>query len=360
VTRTLAIGHDPRVIIRLLRREGQGSDAAGPAETPETGDTRRVRFARAAGRVNGLETLVLGWHASGTAGASADSPSVVMIAWRDVESMLTASGRDETALLRDRLGVSMEIGQAETFEVTSRTFASLPTSTSVMRILTFDVRPNVEGALFELLRELQARLTDRGLIASHVARRATLDRTEALVVGVWRDHEAIDAATRSNPARPAFAEIIDPLVESVSIETFDSLEIAPRLPLASGPPILVLDGSKRIVDLTPAAAATLGRTQDEAVGLVLDDLTAPDSQEAPVDWAGLLADRNERQASGEAVWAVPSGGDVLLRWQFLRDVPVIGRHSMLVRRRQDPPPTAGELEAALAEAFPRDPTLIRT
>ena len=347
------------VIVRILRRLEDESDSSGPVGA-EPGEARRVRFARAAGRVNGLETLVLGWHGPGLGGGSAEGPSVVMIAWRDVESMLNASGRDEAGFLRDRLGLSMTIGAAETYEVTSRTFASLPTSTSVMRILTLDVRPNVEGALFELLRELQARLTDRGLIASHVARRATLDRTEALVVGIWRDHDAIDAATHANPARPAFAEIIEPLVESVSIETFEALEIAPRLPLASGPPILVLDDARRIVDLTPAAAATLGRTQDEAVGLLLDDLAVPETQDEPVDWTALIDERHDgRQASGEAAWTVPSGGEVLVRWRLRRDVPVIGRHTVLVRRRQDPPPTADELEAALAEAFPRDPTLIR-
>jgi PAS domain-containing protein len=349
------------VILRIIRRIGDG--APPPADTDDgvgrRGD-RRVGLARAAGRVNGLETLVLGWHGQGQGGGSAESPNLVMIAWRDVESMLAASGRDEPGFLQERLGLNLDAGQAETYEIMSRTFASLPTPSSVMRILTLAVRPNVEGALFELVRELQARLSDRGLIASHVARRAALDRTEALVVGVWRDHAAIDAATGGDPSKSAFAEIIDPLVDSITIETYEALEIAPRLPLAAGPPILVLDDGRRIVDLTPSAAATLGRTQDEVVGLTLDELTVPESQEAPVHWDSVLAASGEGPEAGESAWTVPSGGDVLVRWRLRRNTPVVGRHTILVRRRQDREPTADDLDAALAEAFPRDPTLIGT
>jgi PAS domain-containing protein len=275
--------------------------------------------------------------------------------------MLGASSRDELGFVRERLGLNLETCHAETYEVMSRTFASLPTPSSVLRILTLAVRPNVEGALFELVRELQARLSDRGLIASHVARRATLDRTEALIVGVWRDHAAIDAATGGDPSKTAFAEIIDPLVDSITIETYEALEIAPRLPLAAGPPILVLDDQRRIVDLTPSAAATLGRTQDEAVGMTLDELTVPESQETPLDWGSVLGESGEgRMEAGESAWTVPSGGDVLVRWRLRRHTPVAGRHTILVRRRQDPEPAHDDLDAALAEAFPRDPTLINT
>src|SRR5919108_4811957 len=96
------------VIVRVIRRLADGSVSPGPREAAaETGEARRGRFARAAARVNGLETLVLGWHTPRTDGGSADAPSVVMIAWRDVESMLNASARDEARFLRDRLGLSM-------------------------------------------------------------------------------------------------------------------------------------------------------------------------------------------------------------------------------------------------------------
>jgi hypothetical protein len=49
---------------------------------------------------------------------------------------------------------------------------------------------------------------------------------------------------------------------------------------------------------------------------------------------------------------VPSGGSVIVHWRLRRDVPVRGRHTILVRRRREPEPTSDELDAALAEAFP--------
>ena len=60
--------------------------------------------------------------------------------------------------------------------------------------------------------------------------------------------------------------------------------------------------------------------------------------------AGLL--------EGEASWDVPEIGSVLVRYLARRDVPIVGRHTVVVHRRHDPPPTADDLERALAEAFP--------
>ena len=176
---------------------------------------------------------------------------------------------------------------------------------------------------------------------------------EVLIVGVWIDRAAIDLATLGRPDRPVFPDEIDPLIETSSVEMYDALEIAPRLPLSSGPPILILDGSRRVVDLTPAAAAILGRTQDEALGMLVEDIADSRDRDGAIFWGRLLHDvRGDAEAAGEAAWVVPSGGHVMIRWLLRRDVPVRGRHTILVRRRQEPEPTIDELEAALAEAFP--------
>jgi PAS domain-containing protein len=210
-----------------------------------------------------------------------------------------------------------------------------------------------EAALFERLREIQRWLTDHGLIASHVARRIVPAGIEVLVVGVWIDRKAIDLATLGRPDRPVFPDEIDPLIESADVEMYDALEIAPRLPLSSGPPILILDGSRRVVDLTPSAAAMLGRTQDEALGMLVEDIAATGDLDGAFQWTRLIHDaRADGQAAGEAAWSVPSGGHVMIRWLLRRDAPVRGRHTILVRRRQDHPPTVAELESALLEAFP--------
>jgi hypothetical protein len=47
---------------------------------------------------------------------------------------------------------------------------------------------------------------------------------------------------------------------------------------------------------------------------------------------------------------------VMLRWRLRRNVPVRGRHTILVRRRHEPEPTPDELDDALAAAFPIDPS----
>lgn len=341
------------MIVRLVHTRAAGT--AGPSgddrATLVTARQPRERLAKAAVLINGLETLVVGWRA-GDPGASAFTPSVVVTAWRDVELMVTAIGRDETDFLRRRLGLDVETEDGVSYEVMSRTFGSLPAPTSILRIVTMAARARAEAALFERLRDIQRWLTDHGLIASHVARRVVPSGIEVLVVGVWIDRTAIDIATLGRPDRPVFSDEIEPLIESTSIETYDALEIAPRLPMTSGPPILVLDGSRRVVDLTPSAAAVLGRTQDEALGMLVEDMAAPDDRDGALYWTRLLHDaREDDQAAGEAAWVVPSGGHVMIRWQLRRNAPVAGRHTILVRRRHEPEPTAAELDAALAAAF---------
>jgi PAS domain-containing protein len=327
------------VIVRIVHTKSTGSP----------GSMSRQRLSQAAGRVDGLETLVVGWEAS-AAGASSMAPSVVMTAWRDAEAMLAAT-RDEDSLLRDRLGLAVGVDRAESYEVMSRTFGSLPTSASVLRIVTLTAASRAESGLFERLREVERRMTDHGLIASHIGRRVTEQGVEVLLVGVWVDRAAIEIATGGRMDRSASPDEIDPWIETLTVETFDALEIAPRLPLASGPPILVLDESRRVVDLTPSGAAAIGRTQDEAIGWYVEDLAAPDNRLAGEQWRRWL---EEAEATGETAWAVPSGGHVMVRWHLRRDAPVHGRHALLIRRRHEPEPTAAAMDEALAEAFPLD------
>jgi PAS domain-containing protein len=343
------------VIVRLVHARVAGTAApSGDRPAPPTEEPPRERLARASVRINGLETLVVGWRA-GDPDASAFTPSVVVTAWRDAELMVSAIGRDEAGFLRERLGLAVDAEDGVPYEVISRTFGSLPTPTSVLRIVTMVARASGEAALFERLRDIQRWLTDHGLIASHVARREVPSGIEVLVVGVWIDRTAIDLATIGRPDRPVFPDEIEPLISTAVVETFDALEIAPRLPLSSGPPILILDGSRRVVDLTPAAAAILGRTQDEALGMPIEDIAAPGDQDGALRWSRALHDeRGDDRAAGEAAWAVPSGGHVMVRWQLRRNAPVPGRHAILVRRRHEREPTGEQLDSALAQAFPME------
>ena len=178
------------------------------------------------------------------------------------------------------------------------------------------------------------------------------------MVGVWRDQEAVDAATGGRTDRSAFSDAIEPWVESQRVDSYRAIEIAPRLPMASGPPILILDGEGRVVDLTPAAAAVLGRTQEEAVGLRVQELamgaepSAADAGSTP--WTELLDGISPADTSGRSAWPLRHGGRVLIRWRLRRDVPVAGRHTLLVRRENEGEISADDIAAAVAEAFPGD------
>ena len=350
------------MIVRIIHGT---EDAAGPDADTAAGSgglapvgadspADRTRLARAAAKVAGLETLIVGWQSRKDAPPDASSVAaacIVVLVWLDVETMVAATS-DETAFVRDRLGLRIAVDRGESYEVTSRTFGSLPTPSAVVRILRLRARPSVEASLFELLRDIQMRLTARGLIASHIARRVGHEGIEAVVISVWSDDAAIEAATGGRIDRPAFGEEIEPWVDAVAIDTYRAVEIAPRLPMSSGPPIVILDGSRRIVDLTPAAAAVLGQTQDEAVGMSIDALGGPDGPAAAEDWLRPSGDHPMPDEAGESAWSLRPSGHVMLRWRLRRDVPVPGRHTLLVHRRHEPEPTAEALDAALKEAFP--------
>ena len=252
-----------------------------------------------------------------------------------------------------RLGLDMAVERADLYEVTSRTFASLPTATSVLRILhDSGRRVGMSPTFFDRLRNIQHRLAEQGLIASHIGRRVGPDGIDALILGVWTDRAAIEAASGQLDA-PAYLHEIEPWILGVTIEMYAALEIAPRLPMASGPPVMILDGSRRVVDLTPSAAATLGRPQEEAAGELIEELAAVDDREQAATWAALLEDSTLGDKTGVAAWSLGPEGHVMIRWRMRRDVPVPGRHTILVRRALEPEPTSEELDAALTEAFPR-------
>ena len=58
------------------------------------------------------------------------------------------------------------------------------------------------------------------------------------------------------------------------------------------------------------------------------------------------------RVSGEGPWLVPDAGAVFIHFIAERDVPIAGRHTVLVHRWHEPIPTADDLEMALAQAFP--------
>ena len=172
------------------------------------------------------------------------------------------------------------IDRAVHYEIVGRTFAALPPETTThLRIVTVRARPNEEARLIETLRERLPQLVEKGLVASHLGRRVVSGEFEAVTVGVWPDEETLQAATGGGPERPLFEQELSHWSDRLQLETYDGIEIAPRLPAASGPPIFILDDQLRIVDVTATAAAALGREPDDLVGRSLQELSRTDPEE---------------------------------------------------------------------------------
>jgi PAS domain-containing protein len=358
-----------RIVLGTLR--GRRDAAALPS--------LRSRLARAAGAVSGLESLIVAARpgtrtAEGDQSRRPDAPArpslpataaspieddpvpieaAIVTVWRDVDAMRRAVAVDEGRFIAARLGLPFMVSATDHYEVVGRAFAALPPESSAfLRILTVRAGLRDDSRLVETLRAQQPRLVDLGVVASHVGRRL-MDGgdVEAVHVSVWPDRATIRAATRGDPERPLFEQELEPWLDDLQLEMYDGIEIAPRLPTASGPPLVILDEERHIVDLTATAAAVLGVPAAELVGRRLDDLAMPGGRELAGLWQRLL---ETGSTTGDAAWFVPDIGAVMIHFAAGRDVPVPGRHAFVVRRRHDPAPTAADLDAALAEAFPAD------
>ena len=312
----------------------------------------RARLAEAARPIAGLESLIIGARAASV--PDDDGPAVeaaIVTVWVDVERMLRATAeREEEGFLAGRLRLPFAVETTDYFEIVDRTFAALPQDAlSLLRILRVRARSSEESRLIATLRDQQQRFVDLGLIATHLGRRITPEgQVEAVGVRVWPDLEAIRVATGDRPELPLFADELAEWQDTLTLDQYDGVEILPRLPDALGPPMVVLDGDWRIVDVTPTAAALLGLPAADLVGrratLVEEGATNG------ADWVTTLA--TEGMANGAGAWHVPEVGEVLIRFIARRDVPIPGRHAVVVARWQDPPPTVADLDRAIAEAFP--------
>jgi PAS domain-containing protein len=311
----------------------------------------RGRLARAARDVPGLESLIVGARRSPTAGPDAPVEAAIVSVWRDVTLMARATDvAEQDRFLGTRLQLQLEIDHAVHYEIVGRTFGALPPDEAAyLRLITVRARPNEEARLIETLRNQQPKFVDLGLVASHLGRRVIGQECEAVTVGVWPDRATIRRATGGRPERPLFEQDLADWVDRLQLETYDGIEIAPRLPAASGPPIYVIDEDLRIVDITAAAAAAIGWPAEDLVGTSVLDISLADAETRAEPWEALI---QNGEVSGEGPWLVPDAGAVFIRYHALRDVPIVGRHAVLVHRWHEPAPTRADLEAALEAAFP--------
>lgn len=317
----------------------------------------RDRLTRSARAISGLESLIVGARRPSTADAARVDDVIeaaIVSVWRDAESMVQATAANDESFLARRLDLRFEVERTDHFEIVGRTFAALPPeSTALLRILTVQARPPAEARLIEILRDQQPRLVELGLVASHLGRRVVAGGdVEATHVSVWPDRATIRRAAGGRPERPLFAAELDEWADGLALEMFDGIEITPRLPASSGPPILILDEDLRIVDITASAAAILGMPADHLVGLSVEEHTSAIGGHPPVDWRSIF-DGAADEIAGVVAWAVPDIGEVILWYRARRDVPIPGRHAVVVRRHHESALVGTDLDEALAEAFGR-------
>jgi PAS domain-containing protein len=311
----------------------------------------RGRLARSARDIPGLDNLIVG--ARRVVGAAPDAPieAAVVTLWRDVNLMARATDvAEQDRFLGVRLGLHFEIDRAVHYELVGRVFAALPPETAAfLRIMTVRARPNEEARLMETLRAQQPRLVELGMVASHLGRRVIGQECEAVKVGVWPDRATIRRATGGRPERPLFEADLADWSDQLHLEAYDGVEIAPRLPTVSGPPIYVIDEDLRIVDITSSAAAAIGWPAEDLVGRSVLEISLAEPEVRAERWKTLI---QTGLVAGEGQWLVPDAGAVFIRFIAQRDVPIIGRHTVLVHRWHEPPPTEEDLAEALATAFP--------
>ena len=315
----------------------------------------RDRLARAAAGVPGLERMVIAARSGASLSdgtTSARLEAAIVTVWTDATAMNRAVEVDEPRFIANRLDLPIAVLATDRYDIVGRTFAALPPeSTAYLRILSVSAPASEADLLVGTLRAQQPRLADLGIIASHVGRRPLVDGSvEAVHVSVWPDRAALRAATQGSVDQPIFAGELEPWRDATRVEMYDAIEIAPRLPRGSGPPLVIFDEDRWIVDVTAAASAVLGVPPGELVGRRLDELARPGDAGLSEVWQRLLATGT---VTGGWTWAVSDIGAVMVNVSAGRDIPVPGRHALLVRRKHDPAPTPADLEAALAEAFPR-------
>ena len=129
---------------------------------------------------------------------------------------------------------------------------------------------------------------------------------------MWPDLATIRQATGGRAERPLFEQDLADWVDRLQLETYDGIEIAPRLPAVSGPPIFVIDEDLRIVDITASAAATIGWPAEDLVGQVGREISLGGSRTAAANRGRRSSQRAVCPA--RASYLVPDTGAVFLRY----------------------------------------------
>jgi hypothetical protein len=186
---------------------------------------------------------------------------------------------------------------ASHYDVVSRTFAALPQeSTAYLRILTVRAGSADEATLVGTLRPSNpGSWTSGSSPPTWVGGRWATVRWKPSTSRSGRTERRCARRRKGVLEQPLFASELAPWRAATRVEMYDAIEIAPRLPRASGPPLVILDEDRRIVDITATAAAgarrAAGRPDRAALG-------RPCARRRRRSRRDLVADARDRWGNG--------------------------------------------------------------
>jgi PAS domain-containing protein len=232
----------------------------------------------------------------------------------------------------------------EVWRMVDQTATTLaPGDGTTLRLVRLAIRPEAEAEFMSNWTPVRARLVESGLLAvSQLGRRDGPEGPSALVVNVWR-HPAMGGAPEPwngllGAGVPRGFLRADPAEETYPLRPTTILRLAP-----GGPAILIADEVGRIVDATPAASSLLAADVWDVLDRRLQDLIVePPVPVVPGRLQGIHRFRR------------PEGGTVLLRVRAAGNVPVPGRHALMLVPGSDPPPSGADLEASIAASYRRE------
>jgi PAS domain-containing protein len=278
-----------------------------------------------------------------------DTHGLAISVWDTYDELLAAAGGDTqriaTSVPFHDLVNDVRIAHYELAESAPPPGAVL--DGAVIGIITSTLRPHVEPAAFDMIRDSAAGIHEAGAVARYVGRRVAGARSEVAAVVIWPDRSALRLYARSRPdgfMRPAYVD----LLESWSFETYDALSPDRLLISSSGPAVLLADDDARYVDASPGVERVFGLPGEFMLGRQVFDFTPLASVEAARRaWQDFL---RAGEMEGAYELQKPNGGMVSIRYRARAHCPEAGLHASVFELADDPLDDR-PVEAIVQEAF---------
>jgi PAS domain-containing protein len=247
---------------------------------------------------------------------------LALSSWQTIDAISAATAGPPDAMLpgRGHEG-TLEALTVDLFEAADEPFELAGGGGGALGIVWGTVAQHAEGRAHEMIRAVTPEVGLAGVADLKVGRRVVGDRTELLVVAVWRDRLALHQfamARRGATLDPEFLE----LMSDWRFETYDSLAPGSSLIPAPGPAILLIDGEGRCLDASPGVEGVLGLPAELILRRTFAEFCSADGLESWQDGRTALRDRGAQ--SGQLEIDHPDGRQVIVGYRAEADCPIPG------------------------------------